>query len=56
MPITFSTGANGSIVATIVADGKGKPSKSGKSDVVATTSGFVAVGDLRISINAIRSH
>ena len=41
------------IVATI---GSGVPSSSGKSLVVATTNGFVAVAgsDIRVSLNAIR--
>jgi hypothetical protein len=33
---------------------KAEPSKSGKSKIVATTSGFMSVGPVRFSLNVIK--
>lgn len=46
----------GKLILTIDISDKAKmaapPSKSGKTRVIATTSGFVAMGDIKVSLNA----
>ena len=42
------------LVITIDMDHEGEDSKTGKSKVVATTSGFVGAGNGRLSLNFIR--
>ena len=46
----------GNILTIIVTLSEGTPSNSGRSNVVATTSGFTAVedSDVRVSLNVIR--
>lgn len=42
------------LVITIDMDHEGEDSKTGKSKIVATTSGFVGAGNGRLSLNFIR--
>ena len=48
------TGDKLTITATI---GSGVPSKSGKTNIVATTNGFISVpnSDIKVSVNVIKS-
>jgi len=47
---------NGTTLTITCTIGSGVPSKSGKTNIVATTNGFVAVpdSDIRVSLNVIK--
>ena len=43
-----------SMTASFMLDPTGKPSESGKNIVVASTGGFIQVGEYKVSINVIK--
>ena len=48
------TEKDGKVTVTFDTNHVGKDSKSGKSELVASTSGFMGIAGVKISLNAIR--